>query len=362
LETKTFENWGMNLQNPLIIAGPCSVETPEQLDKTVSGLVDQGVKIIRGGVWKPRTRPGNFEGVGAIALPWIKEVKEKYGVKFAIEVANPNHVEQALDAGIDLLWIGARTTVNPFAIQEIADSLKGVEIPVFVKNPVNPDLALWIGALERLDQAGLKRIGAIHRGFSNFNDTKYRNSPMWQLPIELKTKFPNLPLLNDPSHIGGKRDLLFNIAQMAYDLNFDGLIVESHIDPDKAWSDAAQQLTPEAFGVMLKRLKTRNSGLENPIFKHQLEQLREQIDEVDRELLEVITRRMNLVAQVGEYKKSNNLTVFQIERWKKVFKTRAEWAQAMNLNPEFVKEVFKLIHTESINKQTEIMEGTKLEK
>jgi chorismate mutase len=359
---KSFEAWGWSEKHPLIIAGPCSVETPEQLDETVAALVKQGVKIIRGGVWKPRTRPGSFEGVGAIALPWIQEVKKKYGVKFAIEVANPNHVKQALDADIDILWIGARSTVNPFTVQEIADSLKGVDIPIFVKNPVNPDLALWIGALERLDQAGLKRIGAIHRGFSNFNDTTYRNSPMWQLPIELKTKFPELPLINDPSHICGMRDLLFDVAQMALDLDFDGLIIESHRDPDHAWSDAAQQVTPGVLGDMLHRLKIRTINPENPEFQYQLEQIRGQIDEVDRELLEVLTRRMNLVAQAGEFKKMNNVAIFQIDRWKKVFKSRSEWAQAMRLNPEFIKELFRMIHSESISKQKEIMEDKQLEK
>ncbi|SNS68532.1 3-deoxy-D-arabinoheptulosonate-7-phosphate synthase [Belliella buryatensis] len=359
---RSFEAWELGLENPLFIAGPCSVETPEQLEETVAGLVKQGVKIIRGGVWKPRTRPGSFEGVGTIALPWIQEVKKKYGVKFAIEVANPSHVKQALDAEVDILWIGARSTVNPFTVQEIADSLRGVDIPIFVKNPVNPDLALWIGALERLDQAGLKRIGAIHRGFSNFNDTTYRNSPMWQIPIELKTRFPELPLINDPSHICGKRDLLFEVSQMALDLDFDGLIIESHRDPDQAWSDAPQQVTPEALGEMLRKLKTRTINLDNPEFQYQLEQIRQQIDEVDRELLEVMTRRMNLVTQAGQFKKLNNVAIFQIDRWKKVFKSRSEWAQAMQLNPEFVKELFRMIHSESISKQKEIMEDKTSEK
>ncbi len=356
---ESFEKWGLGNASPLVIAGPCSVETPEQLDETVAQLVEKGIKIIRGGVWKPRTRPGSFEGVGSIALPWIQDVKKKYGVKFSIEVANPNHVQQALEFGIDILWIGARSTVNPFTVQEIADSLRGVDIPVFVKNPVNPDLALWIGALERLGQAGLKRIGAIHRGFSNFNDTTYRNSPMWQLPIELKTKFPELPLLNDPSHICGKRGLLFDVAQMAMDLDFDGLIIESHRNPDQAWSDAAQQLTPAALFALLQKLRVRNINHEDPAYQHQLENLRTQIDDVDRELLEVMARRMHLVEQAGAYKKLNNLAIFQIDRWKKVFRTRADWAQAMNLNPEFAKELFRLIHTESISKQRDIMEGEK---
>ncbi|PRY88084.1 bifunctional 3-deoxy-7-phosphoheptulonate synthase/chorismate mutase type II [Mongoliibacter ruber] len=355
-ELSAMDRWEIGNSSPLIIAGPCSVETPQQLDETVRGLVANGVKVIRGGVWKPRTRPNSFEGVGHIALPWIKEIKEKYQVKFAIEVASPYHVEKAFEFGIDLFWIGARTSVNPFAVQEIADSLKGVDIPVLVKNPVNPDLALWIGALERINQAGIKKLGAIHRGFSNFNDQVYRNSPTWQIPLELKTRYPNLPILNDPSHICGRRDLLNSVAQMAMDLNFDGLIIESHVNPDQAWSDAAQQVTPEVLGKMIAGLHIRKVAIENPVFQSQLDQIREQIDQVDRELLEVISRRVRLVEKAGEYKKLNNVAIFQIERWKKVFESRPEWGKALQLNHEFVKELYQLIHTESIKKQEEIME------
>jgi chorismate mutase len=272
---------------PKIIAGPCSVETPEQLDQTVKGLVELGVKIIRGGVWKPRTRPGSFEGVGEIAFPWIKEIKEKYAVEFAIEVASPYHVELALKHGIDILWIGARSTVNPFTVQEIANALKGTTVPVYVKNPVNPDVALWMGALERIGQAGERHIGAIHRGFSNFNDKRFRNSPMWQIPLELKTEFPDLEILTDPSHICGQRETLAGIAQIAIDLNFDGLMIESHIQPALAWSDAAQQLTPEALGHLIRGLSLKKTDEPNPLFQSQLEELREKIDHVDREILEV---------------------------------------------------------------------------
>ena len=351
-----IEEWNMGFQYPMIIAGPCSVETPEQLDQTVSELVSNGITTIRGGVWKPRTRPNSFEGVGTIALPWIQEVKEKYGVKFAIEVASPSHVDEALNAGIDFLWIGARSTANPFTVQDIADSLKGVDIPVFVKNPINPDLALWIGALERISHAGITRLGAIHRGFSNFNDTKYRNTPTWQIPIELKSLFPDLPLICDPSHICGNRHLIQHISQKALDLSFDGLIIESHINPDKAWSDAAQQLTPADLDTLLQQLKTRKVSLDDPELQSQLEIIREQIDEADREILEMLSRRMSLVEKVGEYKKLNNVAILQMERWNKVFKTRPEWAKALNLNEDFAKDLFKLIHTESIKKQTDIME------
>lgn len=358
LKINKLENWDVPIGSPLIIAGPCSVETPMQLDKTVEALVNKGIQIIRAGVWKPRTRPNSFEGVGSIGLSWIKDVKSKYGVKFAIEVAAPQHVDQALEAGIDMLWIGARSTANPFTVQEIANSLKGVNIPVLVKNPVNPDLALWIGALERIHQAGIRNLGAIHRGFSNFNDKLFRNSPTWQIPLELRTSFPEIPLINDPSHICGRRDLIPQISQMALDLNFDGLMIESHIDPDHAWSDAAQQLTPEALSELLSKLETRLVTIDNPFFESQLEIIRGHIDEVDRDLLEVLSRRMSLVEKAGVYKKQNNVAIFQMERWKKVFETRQQWAEALQINQEFIKELFNLIHTESIKKQEEIMGKT----
>lgn len=357
LRLKKIEDWNLGLTYPLIIAGPCSVETPDQLDQTVGALVKNGINIIRAGVWKPRTRPNSFEGVGLIALPWIKEVKKKYNVRFAIEVASSSHVEEALKHGIDILWIGARSTVNPFTVQDIADSIKGTDIPVFIKNPINPDIALWIGAIERIYQAGITRIGAIHRGFSSFNDTKYRNTPTWQIPIELKSLYPHLPILCDPSHICGNRHLIPHIAQKALDLSFDGLIIESHIDPDKAWSDAAQQLSPEHLGRLLQQLKTRKVILDDPELLSQMEIIREQIDEADREILESLSRRMSLVEKVGEYKKLNNVAILQMERWNEVFKTRPEWAKALNLNEDFAKELFKLIHTASIKKQTAIMES-----
>ncbi|MFD2203493.1 chorismate mutase [Shivajiella indica] len=355
MKINKLENWNLQESNPLIIAGPCSVETPQQLEKTVEVLVNNGIRIIRGGVWKPRTRPNSFEGVGSPALSWIRDIKSKYGVKFAIEVASPQHVEEALQAGMDILWIGARSTVNPFTVQEIANSLKGVDIPILVKNPVNPDLALWIGALERIHHAGIDKLGAIHRGFSNFNDEIFRNSPTWQIPLELRTRYPELPLINDPSHICGRRDLISQISQMALDLNFDGLMIESHIDPENAWSDAAQQLTPYALSELLNTLETRFPTTDNPVLESQLEVIRQHIDDVDRDLLEMLSRRMRLVEKAGIYKKKNNVAIFQMERWKKVFESRQEWAKSLQVNPEFIKELFNLIHTESIKKQEEII-------
>jgi chorismate mutase len=340
---------------PLVIAGPCSVETPEQLDRTVAGLVEAGIKIIRGGVWKPRTRPGSFEGVGDIALSWIVEVKKRHDVKFAVEVASARHVEQALGHGIDVLWIGARSTVNPFTVQEIADSLNGVDIPVLVKNPVNADIGLWIGALERINKAGIERLAAIHRGFSNFNEKLYRNSPMWQIPIELKTRFPELPIINDPSHISGQRHLVPGIAQMALDLNFDGLMIESHVDSDAAWSDAAQQLTPGDLSTLLRSLHLRSGFSPNPKFASQLELLREKVDDIDRQLLETLSRRMHLVEQAGEYKKENNVAIFQLERWREIFESRPEWAKSLKLDPAFAREIFQLIHAQSIDVQERIL-------
>ncbi|WP_237563104.1 bifunctional 3-deoxy-7-phosphoheptulonate synthase/chorismate mutase type II [Algoriphagus kandeliae] len=343
-------------QKPLIIAGPCSIETPEQLEQTVKGLVQQGISIIRGGVWKPRTRPGSFEGLGGIALPWIQEIKQKYPVKFAIEVASASHVEEGLKAGIDVFWIGARSTVNPFTVQEIAESLKGVNIPVMIKNPVNPDLSLWIGAVERIMKAGINDLAVVHRGFSNFRDTVHRNSPLWQIPIEFRTQFPELMMINDPSHIAGKRSLVPVIAQKALDLNFDGLMIESHINPDQAWTDAAQQLTPADLQVMLQHLKTRKVHFEGSEALNQLEDIRQQIDQADHDLLEALHRRMELIEKIGEYKKLNNVAVLQLERWQEILKTRPDWAQKLGINPELIAEIFGLLHQESIRKQTEILD------
>lgn len=341
---------------PFLIAGPCSVETPEQLDSTVSQLATNGISLIRAGVWKPRTRPNGFEGLGSLALPWLQEAKKKYRVKVAVEVATAYHVEEALQAGMDVLWIGARSTVNPFTVTEIAESLRGTDIPVLVKNPINPDLGLWLGAIERLEQVGLPRIGAIHRGFSNFRDTLHRNSPMWELPIEFRTLRPELVLINDPSHISGKRSLVKSIAQHALDLNFDGLMIESHINPDAAWTDAAQQLSPAELIVLMGELVIRKESFNAKDGQNPLDEIRKQIDEIDRGLLEVLSRRMHLVEKIGAYKKENNVAAFQLERWQEILHSRTNWAKAIQLNPDVVAELFRVIHQESIRKQTEWIE------
>ncbi|MBC8155094.1 MAG: bifunctional 3-deoxy-7-phosphoheptulonate synthase/chorismate mutase type II [Bacteroidetes bacterium] len=356
LAVEPLESWIKTDGKPLIIAGPCSAETEEQVIETARQLKALGaVHAIRAGVWKPRTRPGSFEGMGEAALPWIRRAKAETGLPFAVEVATPEHVELALKYGVDILWIGARTTVNPFNVQELADSLRGVDVPVLIKNPVNPDLALWIGAFERIAGAGITKLGAIHRGFSTGEASKYRNIPMWQIAIELKSTFPQLPLIGDPSHMAGKRAYLYELAQTALDLNYDGLIVESHIDPDKAWSDAAQQLTPTAFGEMLDHLHIRQVQSENIEFQSVLEQVRTKIDSVDRQLVEMLAARMALVEKLAEYKRDNNVTLFQPDRWKEILRSRTELATKLNLYPELVEEIYKIIHMESIRKQTEVM-------
>jgi chorismate mutase len=355
LDVLPMQNWINTNGKPLIIAGPCSAETEEQVHETVNQIAAEGyAHVIRAGVWKPRTRPGSFEGVGEPALKWLIDAKKATGLPIAIEVATPQHVELALKYGIDILWIGARTTVNPFNVQDLADALKGVDVPVLIKNPVNPDLALWVGAFERIAGAGIKKLAAIHRGFSNAQETKFRNSPMWQLAVELKTLFPQLPMIGDPSHMAGKRAYLFELAQRALDLNYDGLIIESHRNPDEAWSDASQQLTPAKLGEMLAELEVRkpNYGAD---FQNELENLRQKIDNIDRELLEVLAARMAVVERLGEYKRDNNIAVLQLDRWKQVHNSRADLGKRLNLYPEMVEEMFKLIHMESIRKQTEVM-------
>lgn len=355
LDVLPLSSWIDTNGKPLIIAGPCSAETEEQVTETVSRIAKEGyAHVIRAGVWKPRTRPGSFEGMGEAALPWLAAVKKETGLPIAVEVATPQHIELALKYGIDILWIGARTTVNPFNVQDLADALKGVDVPVLIKNPVNPDLALWVGAFERIAGAGIKKMAAIHRGFSNAQETKYRNSPMWQLAVELKTLFPQLPIIGDPSHMAGKRAYLFELAQRALDLNYDGLIIESHRNPDDAWSDASQQLTPEALGEMLRELEVRKPSYGED-FQSELDRLRQKIDNIDRELLEVLAARMAVVEKLGEYKRDNSVAVLQLDRWKQVHNSRAEQGKKLNLYPEMVEELFKLIHMESIRKQTEVM-------
>lgn len=350
--------WTLNYQpdgKPLVIAGPCSAESPEQLLAVAKAVKNLGISVMRAGVWKPRTRPNTFEGSGPEAFRWIQEVKKETNIQFATEVASPLHVQQAVEAGIDILWLGARTTVNPFTVQEIADALKGLDKIVLIKNPINPDLALWIGAIERVNNAGIKKVGAIHRGFSSFQKSRYRNQPLWQIPLELKSKYPNLPLIGDPSHIAGNRKMIFEVSQKVLDLGYDGLMIETHPDPDKALSDAAQQITPTRLAEILEQLRITEKSSSNALFLNQLEALREKIDHIDQELIETLATRSRLIEKIGEYKKENNVTVFQLERWNEIMKTRPEWAHDSNLAKEFIQELYRVIHDESIRIQTEIM-------
>lgn len=342
---------GVDPKRPLIISGPCSAETEEQVMATATDLSKIGVKIFRAGVWKPRTKPGGFEGVGTEALTWLKRVKTELGMYTAVEVANAKHVREALANGVDILWIGARTTANPFSVQEIADVLKGTDIPVLIKNPVNPDLDLWIGAIERIYNAGIRRIGAIHRGFSSSEKKVYRNSPQWHIPIELHRQIPTIPLICDPSHIGGKRELIAPLCQQAMDLNFDGLIIESHCTPEKAWSDAAQQITPEVLQLILDTLVIRDTKQST----ESLTILRRQIDELDNSLLELLSKRMRVSKEIGTYKKEHNMPILQAQRYDEILKNRIAQAEKMDMSGEFMKTVLIAIHEESIRQQMLIM-------
>jgi len=334
-------------ERPIIIAGPCSAESREQVLSTAQELAKNGVKIFRAGIWKPRTKPGGFEGVGTVGLPWLKEVKQKTGMLVSTEVATAAHVFEAIKAGIDILWIGARTAANPFAMQELADSLKGTDIPVLVKNPVNPDLELWIGALERLVNAGIKNVGVILRGFSTYDQKMYRNLPLWHIPIELRRRYPNITMFCDPSHIGGKRELIAPISQQAMDLKFDGLMVESHCNPDEALSDAKQQITPQVLDFTLKMLVLR----ENVQTTENISVLRKQIDEIDEQLLTILAKRNRISMEIGTYKKENNMPVLQTGRYNEILEKRAHMGEAMNLDREFVFAIMKAIHEESVRIQ-----------
>ena len=336
---------------PFVIAGPCSAETEEQVMTTAQQLAQKGCHIFRAGVWKPRTKPGGFEGNGEVALPWMKRVKEETGMLTATEVATPEHVELALRYGIDILWVGARTSANPFAVQALADALKGVDVPVLVKNPVNPDLELWIGALERINRAGVRKLGAIHRGFSSYDQKIYRNLPMWQIPIELHRRISDLPIICDPSHIGGRRELIAPLCQQAMDLGFDGLIVESHCDPDKAWSDAKQQVTPDVLDYILSLLVVRDET----VTTEGINQLRKQIDELDNQLMELLSKRMRVCREIGQYKKEHNMTVLQATRYNEILSKRGAQGALCGMAPEFVANVFENIHEESVRQQIEII-------
>jgi len=338
-------------ERPFVIAGPCSAESEEQIMATAKQLAAKGCHNFRAGVWKPRTKPGGFEGHGEVALPWLKEVKEETGMLVATEVATPEHVELALKYGIDILWVGARTSANPFAVQALADSLKGVDIPVFVKNPVNPDLELWIGALERINLAGVKRLAAIHRGFSSYDKKIYRNLPMWQIPIELRRRIPNLPIICDPSHIGGRRELVAPLCQQAMDLGFDGLIVESHCDPDHARRDAKQQVTPDVLDYILSLLVVRDEKMTT----EGITQLRHQIDELDDQLMNLLSKRMRVCREIGQYKKEHNMTVLQPARYNEILDKRGAQGALCGMAPEFTAHVFELIHEESVRQQIEIL-------
>lgn len=338
-------------ERPLVIAGPCSAETDEQVMTTARQLAEKGCHNFRAGVWKPRTKPGGFEGKGEEALPWLQRVKKETGMLVSTEVAKPEHVELCLKYGIDILWIGARTTANPFAMQDLADALKGTDIPVFVKNPVNPDLELWIGAMERINQAGIKRMAAIHRGFSSFDKKIYRNLPMWQIPMELHRRIPNLPIICDPSHIGGRRELIAPLCQQAMDLGFDGLIVESHCSPDEAWSDAKQQVTPEVLDYILSLLIVRDEH----VTTEGINMLRKQVDELDNELMNLLSKRMRVCREIGQYKKEHNMTVFQANRYSEILDKRGAQGSLLGMSPEFIAQVFESVHEESVRQQVEII-------
>jgi len=343
-------------KRPIVIAGPCSAESEEQVLKTAHALAAQNIDLFRAGIWKPRTRPNSFEGVGVIGLRWLKKVKEETGLKVTTEVAKTDHVFEALKAGIDVLWLGARTTVNPFAVQEVADALKGTDIPVMIKNPINPDLKLWMGAIERIYGAGITKIGVIHRGFSYHGQTKYRNIPRWQIGIDLKNYFPDIEIICDNSHICGRRDTLQMVAQKALDLSFDGIMTEVHPTPDEAWSDAAQQITPATFKTLVDSLIIRRSNTDDVEYQHNIDHLRQEINELDTDVLNLLSERMKIADKIGEYKKSNNIAILQHSRWQEILETAVAQGSARGLSEEFIKNFFKAVHQESIHHQTMVMQ------
>ena len=347
------EKWN---KRPLIISGPCSAETEEQMLQTATRLANTGrVDVLRAGIWKPRTKPGMFEGNGVVALPWLLQAKKLTGLPTTVEVATAKHVEDALKFEVDMLWIGARTTVNPFSVQEVADALRGVDIPVLIKNPINPDLELWSGGIERLQKVGVKQVGMIHRGFSSYGNTEFRNAPMWHLPIEMKRRYPEMPLICDPSHICGNRSMLLSVAQKSIDLDFGGLMLESHIDPDNAWSDAKQQVTPERLLDMLNELVWRSESTTEQEFITALTTLREQINQVDDELLTLLGQRMKLSDKIGEYKKNNNITILQTNRWNEILERAFQKGEQLGLTKEFITKYFDAVHLESIQHQNKVM-------
>jgi len=352
-----FEEFG---PGPLFIAGPCSAESEKQVFEIAGKLANSAKPaVFRAGIWKPRTRPGSFNGVGVKALKWMTGVKEEYGMRITVEAATPGHVEACLKAGIDILWIGARTASNPYSVDEIAEALRGVDIPVLVKNPLNPDIDLWIGAIERLSKVGIKRLAAVHRGFSPFERTMYRNMPKWEIPIELRRRYRDLPVICDPSHIAGDALLVREIAQKAMDLNMDGLMTEVHDKPGEALSDSRQQLIPEAYIELISELIIRKAVIDDPGFINQLDEIRSQVDSVDHQLIDLIASRMELSDRIGEYKCRNNVAILQMERWMEILRTRTEQGKSLGLDTSFTETLLKVIHQESIRRQTEIMDSMK---
>ena len=347
----------LNLDHPLVIAGPCSAETESQVLQIAHDLKNSDVSIFRAGIWKPRTRPGNFEGVGSIGLKWLQKVKKETGLLITTEVANANHVKIALDHDVDVLWIGARSTVSPFIVQEIADALQNTDKIVLLKNPVNPDLSLWYGGIERLYSANIKKLGVIHRGFSTYSKTKFRNNPEWQIPIELQNKFPDLPLICDPSHICGRRDTIEETSQKALDLNFDGLMIETHNDPDNAWSDASQQITPKTLIKLMKDLVIRKEIVQERSFIRELENLRVKIDDADAQILDILGNRMKVSDEIGKIKKKQNVAILQSERWKNILKKMISDGKQRGLSEDFILKIYKAIHQESINHQEKILKN-----
>jgi chorismate mutase len=357
MENKNFRTWldEMNLNHPLVIAGPCSAETEEQVLEVAHALKDTDATVFRAGVWKPRTRPGTFEGNGVKALPWLQKVKEETGMLTAVEIANAHHAKMAMEFDIDILWIGARTTVNPFAVQEVAEAIQGTEKIVLVKNPINPDLELWIGAIERFHKMGVKNLGAIHRGFSSFRKSKYRNVPSWQIPIDLKGRFPTLPIINDPSHICGNRKGIFEVSQTALDLKMDGLMIETHCDPDNAWSDAKQQIKPPRLVEIMNELKVRKPRFEHEESLSNLQALRKEINAKDDQLMDILSERMQIVESIGKAKKESNVAVLQNARWQEILSKVTEKGQEQGLSDIFIERIFKAIHQESIAHQEKII-------
>ena len=357
LEVIPMYEWGMFTEpKPSVVAGPCSAESEEQVMETAKGLKGMGINVFRAGIWKPRTHPGCFEGVGVPGLKWLQKVQQEYGLKVATEVAGEKHVMECLKHGVDMVWLGARTTANPFLVQEIADALKGTDIPVLVKNPVNADLDLWIGALERLSRAGIKKLGVIHRGFSTFDKIKYRNDPQWQVAIELRSRYPELPFFVDPSHLGGSRDYIQEISQRSLDLGFEGLMIESHCNPPAALSDAKQQLTPaELKELLYNRITVREKDSDAPEWKENIDQLRAKIDVIDENIVYTLGSRMAVSRQIGEYKKENNIAIIQTARWDKVFSKVLEKGKDYGLTEKFLSDVFTAIHEASVEVQNEII-------